>query len=309
MKPIYSLPPVFRGPSADVLPLADEANWGMSKFQVEALRKFTEGSGIKVGIVDTGVDDSHPLLSGVKAKDFTGSSRGYKDANGHGTHTTGTVGGRDPRIGVGPKIELYHGKGLSDSGSGGMNQLLSAMEWCLSEGCSILSCSWGGGTSVDPTTDRKFREWSDAGAWLVFAAGNSGGGTPQTDAPGNSLHAINIAALSSDLTPAVFSSAGTKIDSSGPGVDIWSTKPGGGFQRMSGTSMATPWCAGLLALYRAELVRLNKPVPKTAELREILKSDSMDVGTPGIDRRTGPGAMWALLLANNLIDAPPPVVG
>lgn len=303
--PQFRIPDYTVDAEADSLPLAGEVNWGHEKFGIDPLRKVSPGAGFKVGVVDTGVDDSHPLLQGVKARDFTGSASGYRDRNGHGTHCSGTVFGRDPRIGVGPELIGYHGKGLSDSGSGGMSALLNAIEWCLSEGCQVVSCSWGGGTTIDQTTARKFREWAEAGVWLTFAGGNSGPNTPQTDAPGNSLDAINIAALDSSLNVATFSSAGAKIDSSGPGVNIWSARPGGGFTQMSGTSMATPWAAGVLALFRSGLVTRGMAVPKVAELRQILRERSMDVGPIGVDRRTGPGAIMPVLLANYLTALPP----
>lgn len=307
MEPVFGIPPdLVRGPSAEMLPLAGEVNWGMDIFGINYLRKFTNGEGFKIGVVDTGVDDTHPLLLGTKAKDFTGSSRGYRDANGHGTHCTGTVGAIDPRIGVGTEFVKYHGKGLSDGGSGGMSQLLNAMEWCLSEGCKVLSCSWGGGTSVDSTTDRKFREWAERGVWLIFAAGNSGGGTSQTDAPGNSLHCINVAALNPNLTPASFTSAGAKIDTSGPGVNIWSCKPGGGFASMSGTSMATPWVAGGHGLLYDAFQKRSIRVPTVYEMRVILASRSTDTHLPGDDARTGPGYLTPALLAMLLEPDPKP---
>jgi subtilisin len=206
--PQYRLPDFDRGKEYDAIANAGEINWGHEKFGVEALRSVSSGKGFKIGAVDTGVDDAHQLLLGVKAKDFTGSSIGYRDRNGHGSHVSGTIFGKDSRIGVGPEFIGYHGKGLGDGGSGSMSALLNAIEWCLSEGCTVVSNSWGGGTSIDTTTARKFREWAELGIWLIFAGGNSGPNTGQTDAPGNSPDVINIAALDSNLRVATFSSAG-----------------------------------------------------------------------------------------------------
>jgi subtilisin len=280
---------------ASAVTLAPNVNWGMDAFKIPLIRDRVKTK-IKIGIIDTGCDPSHPALTNlVKAKDFTGSASGSADRNGHGTHCSGTVGSIYPTIGVASGFDLYHGKGLGDSGSGGSG-LIDAMEWCISEGCEILSCSWGGG-GQDAGWEARFRAMVDAGVWLVFAGGNSGPNTPDTDWPGRSQNLINVAALNRDFTPASFSSAGDKIDTSGPGVDIWSCKPGGGYQSMSGTSMATPFVAGLLGLYRALLKQNNQPIPKVPELRKALFLDSTDIHTPGDDRRTGPGWITPILLA------------
>lgn len=296
-----------RGDSADMMPLAGEVNWGMDVFGVGALRDagYT-GTGIIVCIVDTGADLEHPLLINcIDAKDFTGSSRGAKDVHGHGTHCTGTVGGFDPRIGVAHGAKTIHGKGLGDSGSGNSDDLVRAMEWGASRGATIFSCSWGGGT--DSRTLSALKSFANDGLWPIFAAGNSGGGTQETDQPGRSMDAINVAALNKDLTPATFTSAGNKLDTSGPGVGIWSAKSGGGFVQMSGTSMATPFVAGLLACYRGALMDLKRPVPLVHQLREMLFSRSTDTHTPGDDRRTGPGWVTPMLLSLSLTPLPPPV--
>lgn len=306
MEPVYGLPPVERGPIAEALPLAGEVNWGMDVFGVAKLRSITDGSGIKLGVVDTGIDRSHPILQNCAgAKDFTGSGSGFNDRNGHGTHCSGTVFGTDPRIGVAPGATGYHGKGLGDSGSGG-NGLIAAIEWCIEQGCTVVSNSWGGG-GQSQSWEVSFRKWAEAGIWLIFAGGNSGPNTSDSDWPGRSENLLNVAALNSNLTPASFSSAGSKLDTSGPGVNIWSARPGGGFQQMSGTSMATPFVAGLLGLYRRALELKGLPIPNVYELRKKLFSRSTDTHTPGDDRRTGPGWVTPVLLELDLTPLPPPV--
>lgn len=303
--PIHTLPPdLVVHEFAEAMPLAGEVNWGMQVFGIESLRAITRGKGMKVGVIDTGIDLSHPLLKNCAG--FKSWAGGEWDRNGHGSHCSGTVFATDPRIGVATEATGYHGKGLSDSGSGSTSGLLSAMEWCIEQGCEVLSNSWGGG-GPSANDERRYRAMSDAGIWPIFAGGNSGPNTPDSDWPGRSEHLINVAALNMNLTPASFSSAGNKIDTSGPGVDIWSCKPGGGFARMSGTSMATPFVAGVLTLVRAALKDRGLPIPKVPELRAWLYKFSTDTHTPGDDRRTGPGWLTPLLFAVGLTKDPPPI--
>lgn len=305
----YHLPPVFRGPTLNALPMAGEVNWGMDKFQVEKFHSISKGKGVKVAVIDTGIDDTHPILAPnfKGAKDFTGSSRGYRDVNGHGTHCSGTVFGSDPRIGVACEADGYHGKGLGDGGSGG-NSLLAALDWAVEQGCEVVSCSWGGGGQW-PEWEAQARRFDELGIWQLYAGGNSGGSTVDTDWPGRSMTVLNVAALNVDLSPASFSSAGEKIDTSGPGVNIMSARPGGGFQTMSGTSMATPFIAGLLTCYRGALKELGLPIPKVSEMRQTLFKRSTDTHTPGDDRRTGPGWLTPMLLSLNLTPDPMPIGG
>ena len=306
-EPIYTIPPIEYGPTADALPAENEFNWGMLWPGVAALRALTDGAGVAVGGIDTGIDRNHPLLKHCKdAADFTGSRHGPDDRHGHGSHISGSIGASDPRIGVAPGADLYHGKGLGDQGAGSGQAITGAMKWCAARGCEVLSMSLGS-PGADPEITGLMRELAQQGIWIIAAAGNSGPNTPDVDWPGRSPHCISVAALNQDLSPANFSSAGAKIDTSGPGVGIWSCRPGGGFQQMSGTSMACPYVAGVLTLYRAALKKAGRPVPKIGELRALLFGDSMDVYTPGDDRRSGPGAISSLLLSLDLAPDPSPV--
>jgi subtilisin family serine protease len=296
------------GPDRDSLAaLAGPANWGIDRFAVKVLSDMADGFGIVVGVIDTGIDANHPDLNGrvIDAADFTGGGN-PGDRNGHGTHCAGTVAAGNPQIGVAKGARLVCGKGLSDGGSGSGRGIAAAMRWCAERGATILSLSLGS-PDPDPQIDEGGRELAERSIWIVAAAGNSGGGTPNVDYPGRFPWAISVAAVDEQLRVASFSSAGAKIDTSAAGTNVWSCRPGGGYRQMSGTSMATPFAAGVLAMYRSGLIQRRRPIPSVESLRSILRDRSMDLAPIGVDRRTGPGAIWPLLLASDLEPDPFPI--
>ncbi|TWT38706.1 Major intracellular serine protease precursor [Blastopirellula retiformator] len=139
----FALPPVHRSPftirkSSDEFPyhLADPG-WP------EIRKRSGAGEGIKVGVVDTGVDETHPEVqeSLVDARDFSGSRSGPVDVDGHGTHVASTIAGK--HVGVAPRAKLYIAKALGDNGSGSDRAVANAIFWLIDQGVDIINMSLG----------------------------------------------------------------------------------------------------------------------------------------------------------------------
>ncbi|MFE5796883.1 S8 family serine peptidase [Streptomyces sp. NPDC056503] len=227
------------------------------------------GKGVKVAVLDTGVDASHPDLAGrvAESKSFIAGEE-VADRNGHGTHVASTVGGSgagsDGREkGVAPGATLAVGKVLSDEGYGTESEIIAGMEWAAKDvDAKIVSMSLGsqeGSDGTDPMARAVDTLSAETGALFVIAAGNSG--APGTiGSPGAADSALTVGAVDSADRAAYFTSQGPryrdqalKPDLSAPGVGILAarsqlTEGTGLYTSMNGTSMATPHVAGVAAL-------------------------------------------------------------
>jgi subtilisin family serine protease len=220
-----------------------------------------DGTGIKVCIVDTGIDDSHPSLKPLIAEyDFLNNDTDATDDNGHGTHVAGIIASQDPIYkGVAPGTSLMVAKAFDAYGLGDYADVMEGIEWCADNGADIISLSLGGDKTYskdcdgDPIAALVNNIVSD-GIIVVVSAGNSG--TSGLTSPGCASKAIAVGAVDKDGIVADFSSRGNELDLVAPGVSIKSTVPTtncnlcdtSGFKYLSGTSMAAPHVAGVIAL-------------------------------------------------------------
>ncbi|MFF4974183.1 S8 family peptidase [Streptomyces sp. NPDC001083] len=232
-----------------------------------------EGQGVKVAILDTGVDANHPDLVGrvADAKDFSGSTS-TNDAFGHGTHVASIVGGTGAasggtRRGVAPRADLLIGKVLGDDGYGSESSVIDGMEWAAAQHAKVVNMSLGSGTPTDGTDSMS--EAVDAltastGTLFVVAAGNEGPSPTTVSSPGAADAALTVGAVDRDDSLASFSSRGPRLgdaavkpDVTAPGVGIVAARAAGttmgtpvdaDYTSASGTSMATPHVAGAVAL-------------------------------------------------------------
>lgn len=302
-QPIYRLPPdLVIGPTFVALSAAPE-NWGMKATAIDRLRtKFGEGE--VVAILDTGLDPDHPELAGrVKANvSFVPGESAY-DGHGHGTHCAGTAAGASATVGVSGKAGVMGGKCLSASGSGSNDWIRGAYKWAVASGSTVISMSIGGPGFMESIEDL-VRLADEAGIVTVLAAGNE---RQQGGLVTFQSSAVVVAAVDVNGRYAAFSnpaSTNAILSTAAPGVNIVSAKPGGGYQTMSGTSMATPFVAGVVADYQSERVVLGLPRFRNADFKRLFGSRNVDAGQPGADTDYGPGLIDGEMLRLSLIPMP-----
>jgi len=252
------------------------------------------GSGVKVAVVDTGIDATHPDLAGkvVAAKDFTDSGD-TRDLVGHGTHVAATIGSIDSRYkGVAPGAQLLSAKVCLDVGCP-ESAILAGMQWSVEQGAKVVNMSLGGGDTPeqDPLEAAVEDLTARFGALFVIAAGNSGADA-SIGSPGSADSALTVGAVTKTDELAGFSSRGPrtgdaalKPDITAPGVNIVAARskdgflgdPGATHMPLSGTSMATPHVAGAAAI----LVQQH-PQWTPAELKAALMGSAKPSTTIGV---------------------------
>lgn len=267
--------------------------WGFDQMGVAGLYKFYRETGAKpvkktmIAILDTGVDGNHEDL---KANFSSTNAKYDKDKVGHGTHCAGIAAAvSNNNLGIasfspGPGfLTVTSIKVLNDYGSGTQATIMKGIIEAADKGADVISMSLGGRSDQEKQTAyQKAVEYANkAGAIVVVAAGNDGKYATNI-APANTPGVIAVSALDTLLNRASFSNriTGLTMGLAAPGVNIYSTVPGNHYKNFSGTSMATPYVAGLLGVMKA-----YKPELTTADAYEILRRTGIPSGTP---EETGP---------------------
>lgn len=288
-----------------------DAAWGVSRISSGIVHAGgNTGAGVNVAIVDTGIDCTHPDLDGncVGGFDFVNNDNDPSDDHGHGTHVAGTVAAEDNGagvVGVAPNVSLYGLKVLNAYGGGYWSDIVAAIEWAADNGIQVTNNSYGSSYHPGSIVEAAFANAAARGVLHIAAAGNSGScaGTENTVGyPARFASVVAVAATNALDERACFSSTGPAVEIAAPGVSINSTRVGGGYMRLSGTSMASPHVTGVAALV------IGSGVTSRDEVRARLTETAGDLGPAGRDAHFGFGLVDADDAITALVSNAAPVV-
>ncbi|WP_092935424.1 S8 family peptidase [Natrinema hispanicum] len=233
--------------------------WGYDRIDADLVTEAT-GTGVNVGILDTGIQSDHCDLTVTGGTNFMkGSPNDYSDDNGHGTHVAGIIAATNNTlgtVGIAPDSTLWSVRVLDQTGSGRWSDIAAGLDWCMSNGIEIISMSIGG--SYNDSVATAISEADDAGHLIICSAGNGGnnedGSCEEENMTFPATHSSTIAVAGmdednqSDTFLGEYSSLGTAVDLLAPGTNVLSTYLGNDYRQMTGTSMAAPHVTGVASL-------------------------------------------------------------
>lgn len=281
------LPPYRVDFSHIPLTVKDGVDWAVEAYGIPSLWKQCHGDGVTVAVVDTGIAKHDALDEAVvEYRNFTSDSD-LHDSLGHGTHCAGVIGARSGLAkGIAPGSRLLSLKVLGHSGMGSNAAVADAVRYATEAKVDIISMSLGS-TRPDAQLHEVIRRAHAAGIIVVCAAGNDGGAV---NYPAAFAETVAVGAVDRNGNLCEFSSRGKEIAVAAPGAEITSTWLANGYATVSGTSMAAPFVAGVLALYVSAQKKDGKTINHAAVL-SALADTCRDVGEQGKDPQYG----WGLL--------------
>lgn len=273
-------------------------NWGLTELNITSLWKFTKGKGIKIAVLDTGLEFDHPEFENINIENenfINPGTKAYDDhQGGHGTHTAGIIAARNREIevGVAPEAQLFIGKVLDNKGKDKKGSLKEGICWAIEQKVDIINMSLAGNKPESEVHD-EIQKAVDKGIFVVCAAGNSGPAKNSVQYPAKYSQTVAVGAIDSNRRIFLASSRGPEIHIVAPGVKILSTYRlfrDNNYANSWGTSVATGFVTGVLALFLAGQRKCGKKlVNNHTQLIKLLKDTSTDLGIPDRDNDFGFG--------------------
>ncbi len=234
--------------------------YGLDMIKAKSIwEESQKGAGVKIAVIDSGCDINHESLKNniIGVRNFTDEDKKNPniviDRVGHGTHVTGIICANGNNMtGVAPDAKIYVLKAINRTGTGKLSWVINAIKYAIEKRVDIISMSLGLSEN-SPKLENIIKEAVNNNIAVVCAAGNEGDGNDDSfeySYPAAYIDVISVGAVDKKGVPAKFSNSNTAIDLVAPGVDIISTYPNNKFASLSGTSMATPYISGSLALLK-----------------------------------------------------------
>ncbi|MFQ3543439.1 S8 family serine peptidase [Halobacillus rhizosphaerae] len=248
-------------------------SWGIEALNIPQVWNKTKGEGVKIATIDTGIDESHPDLKSFKLgiNMFT-KTKDVSDLYGHGSHVAGLLVGE--KTGIAPEAELYVAKVLDDNGNGSMASILDGITFAINFKIDVLCMSLGIRKGLPNILLERIMRAYEKGITIVCATGNSG--INEVEYPAHLKEVIGVGGVGEDMRRTNFTNHGEGLDVLAPSTNIISTYKDNNYAIMSGTSMASPFVAGQIALlisyYRKQGIELS-PID-IKKFIELSKTDS-----------------------------------
>jgi len=272
--------------------VAETLPWGVDRIDAEQVHAFNKGAGVKVAVLDTGIDLDHPDLAVAGDVTFVDGTTSGDDDNGHGTKVAGVIAALDNDIGVigvAPEAELYSVKVLNSSASGSVSDILAGIEWAIENRMDVINMSFASTLAFPASVHDAIELAYNTGVLLVAGAGNNGNAAGTGDNityPARYPEVIAVGGTDTQDNRWSASSTGPALELMAPGVNVETTAIGG-YGTLTGTSMASPHAAGVGALLIASLMESNHDV------RQRMQQTVEDLGDVGWDSLYGYGLVDA----------------
>lgn len=267
--------------------------YGLKKINASIAQSQSSGKGVRVAVLDTGVDADHPCLKGrvFEKKSFVEGDEDFRDV--HGTLVAGIIAGNPARglRGVAPDsrimaIKVCKPRSRNSIEADATSQTITqGLDYAITKQANIINLSLGG--PRDPLINHLVKEAYGRGIAVVAAAGN-GGPDARPVYPAALAKVIAVSAIDINDEPYASANRGDYIDLAAPGVEVFSAQPGNRFNPFTGTSMAAPHVTGVIAL-----ILQRRPAILPGEVRTLLETTARDLGAAGKDGLFGSGCVDA----------------
>lgn len=262
-----------------------QIGWEITAFNLPAAWQFSQGEGVTVAVLDTGVDLNHDDLKNnlLPGKNFVSSNSPPQDDNGHGSHVAGIICANNNEIGivgVAPSTKIVPVKVLDKNGSGTLDNVAAGIRWAADQKVDFITMSLGSPRPVKQVHEAiKYAQSKGIVTWC--AAGNAGE-TRQIFYPAAYPETVGIGAIDEKFDRATFSCTGPDLDFLAPGVKILSTVPDNWYAVLSGTSMANPFAVGVacLLLSYKKCKNLNLKLETNLDYINMFKNYTVPTNNP-----------------------------